>query len=72
MDRSESDKPRESSVLTAQTGTHHKQIVHPGLIVFPLRTSLTALTGAFHYAWLADKLGLATLVRVRAHNGRGS
>lgn len=52
MDRLESDKPQDSSVLKAQTGTHNELIVHPGLIVF----SLTALTGMFQYAWLSDKL----------------
>lgn len=35
MDCLESDERRDSSVLTEQTGTHNKQIVHPGLIVTP-------------------------------------
>lgn len=47
MDRLESDKRRDSSVLAAQTGTHNKQIVHPGLIVFPL----TALPGLLQRVW---------------------
>lgn len=56
MNRLDGNKPQGSSVLTAQTGTHNKQIVHPGLIVFPLQTSLTALTGMLQCAWLSDKL----------------
>ncbi len=44
------DKPPQSSVLTAQTGTTISSL--------SIQASLTAQTGMFQYAWLSDKLAV--------------